>query len=68
MMWEPVTVGGQTLTHADWYYTTNVPGTRFGSFLPDFREGNYFDIGIPGGVPTNLPNGAFYFYPVRRCQ
>ena len=63
MMWEPITTNGQTLYQANWYYnTTNVPWTRFGSFLPDFREGPYFDIGIPGGVPTNLPQGTTYFY------
>jgi len=63
MMWEPTNINGQTLYQANWYYnTTNVSWTRFGSFLPDFREGPYFDIGIPGGVPTNLPKGATYFY------
>ncbi len=63
MMWEPVSINGQTLYQANWYYnTTNVSWTKFGSFLPDFREGPYFDIGIPGGVPTNLPQGATYFY------
>ena len=35
--------------HADWYYNyTGQPWTRFGSFVPDFREGPYFDIGIDG--------------------
>jgi len=63
MMWEPVSINGQTFYQANWYYnTTSVAWTRFGNFLPDFREGPYFDIGIPGGVPTNLPGGATYFY------
>jgi hypothetical protein len=63
MMWEPVSINGQSLYEANWYYnTTNISWTRFGSFLPDFREGHYFDIGTPGGVTTNLPQGAVYFY------
>ena len=63
MMWEQVLVQGEALYQANWYYnTTTVSWTRFGSFLPDLREGHYFDIGIPGGVPTNLPGGATYFF------
>jgi len=63
MMWEPVTKDDQTLYQATWYYnTTDVPWTKFGSFLPDFREGPYFDIGNSGGVPTKIPQGAVYFY------
>ena len=55
MMWESGS--------ANWYYnTTGVPWTRFGSFTPDFREGRYFDIGIPGGVPVNVPQGMAIFY------
>src|SRR5205807_2396876 len=35
--------------HADWYYNyTGQPWTKFGSFVPDFREGHYFDIGVVG--------------------
>jgi len=50
MMWEPVTINGQSLYEANWYYnTTSTPWTRYGSFIPDFREGHYFDIGLPGG-------------------
>ncbi len=55
MMWESGS--------ANWYYnTTGIPWTRFGSFTPDFREGRYFDIGIPGGVPINVPQGMAIFY------
>ena len=50
MSWEPIRQNGQALYEANWYYnTTNVPWTLFGSFVPDFREGHYFDIGLPGG-------------------
>ena len=63
MMWEPIVINSQTLYEANWYYnTTSLPWTKFGGFLPDFREGTYFDIGIPGSVPSNLPLGAAYFY------
>ncbi|HET7404578.1 MAG TPA: hypothetical protein VFJ63_00505, partial [Candidatus Bathyarchaeia archaeon] len=62
MMWEPVTVNGQTVYEANWYYnTTTTSWTRFGSFLPDFREGHYFDIGLVGGITTDLPQGFAYF-------
>ena len=55
MMWES--------GRANWYYnTTGVPWTKFGSFNPDFREGRYFDIGIPGGVASNIPQGLAIFY------
>jgi len=52
----------QTHWHADWYYNyTGQPWTKFGSFVPDFREGHYFDIGIDGGV-GNYPLGLALFY------
>ncbi|HYY91725.1 MAG TPA: hypothetical protein VE955_07030 [Candidatus Dormibacteraeota bacterium] len=62
MMWEPVSINGQTLYQANWYYnTTSVPWTRFGGFLPDFREGPYFDIGLVGGITSNIPQDIAYF-------
>jgi hypothetical protein len=54
MMWES--------GRANWYYnTTGVAWQKFGSFKPDFREGQYFDIGVEGGT-VNLPQGAVYFH------
>jgi hypothetical protein len=47
--------------HADWYYNyTGQPWTQFGSFVPDFREGPYFDIGIVG--VGNYPSAYAFFY------
>ncbi len=56
MMWE----SGRT----NWYYnTTGVAWQRFGSFLPDFREGPYFDIGVVGCCGAgNTPQRYAYFY------
>jgi hypothetical protein len=56
MMWE--------YGHANWYYnTTGTPWQQFGSFTPDFREGQYFDIGIVGQGPlVNIPQDWSYFY------
>ena len=49
--------------HADWYYNyTGQPWTKFGSFVPDFREGHYFDIGIVGGGTANYPTAFVFFY------
>jgi hypothetical protein len=48
--------------HADWYYNyTGQPWTQFGSFVPDFREGPYFDIGLVG--VGNYPSAYAFFYP-----
>ncbi len=47
--------------HADWYYNyTGQPWTQFGSFVPDFREGPYFDIGLVG--VGNYPSAYAFFY------
>ncbi len=62
MMWEPSSVSPLN-SQVNWYYnTTGVPWQRFGSFIPDFREGPYFDIGVVGVANTNLPQQAAYFY------
>ncbi len=67
MMWEPSSaspIGSQV----NWYYnTTGVPWQIFGSFIPDYREGPYFDIGSEGtggiiaGNP-NIPQKFAYFF------
>jgi len=55
MMWE----GGQ----ANWYFnTTGVPWTKFGIFTPDWREGNYFDIGVIGPLQESNPYHHVFFY------
>ena len=56
MMWESGRV--------NWYYnTTGTPWQQYGSFTPDSREGQYFDIGRVGGGPiANLPQRWSYFY------
>jgi len=57
MMWQY----DQPSWHADWYYNyTGQPWTKFGSFVPDFREGHYFDIGIVG--VGNYPSAYAFFY------
>jgi hypothetical protein len=57
MMWQY----DQPNWHADWYYNyTGQPWTKFGSFVPDFREGHYFDIGVVGG--GNYPWAYAFFY------
>jgi len=62
MVWELSTISPLN-SQVNWYYnTTSVPWQRFGSFVPDFREGPYFDIGVVGTADTNLPQGAAYFY------
>lgn len=67
MMWEPSTaspLGSQV----NWYYnTTSVPWQKFGEFIPDYREGAYFDIGSEGtgGVVSgnpNIPQKFAYFF------
>lgn len=48
--------------HADWYYNfTGQPWTKFGSFVPDFREGHYFDIGIDGAAQNQLCACALFY-------
>src|SRR5437016_8413250 len=57
MMWQY----DQPNWHADWYYNyTGQPWTKFGSFVPDFREGHYFDIGVVG--VGNYPWAYAFFY------
>ena len=62
MMWEPSSaspLGSQV----NWYYnTTSIHWQRFGSFIPDYREGAYFDIGVVGTGNANLPQRLAYFY------
>jgi hypothetical protein len=57
-----ITWGGQRPNyHADWFYNyTGHPWTKFGSFVPDFREAPYFDIGVEGA--GNFPCTCVYFY------
>ena len=51
----------QSIWHANWFYNyTGHPWTKFGSFVPDFREGHYFDIGTDGA--GNYPCGCALFY------
>src|SRR5881398_3663851 len=48
--------------HADWYYDyTGQTWIQFGSFVSDFREGPYFDIGLVG--VGNYPSAYAFFYP-----
>ncbi len=62
MMWEPSTQSPLN-SQVNWYYnTTGVSWQRFGSFIPDYREGPYFDIGVVGLANANLPQEAAYFY------
>jgi hypothetical protein len=62
MMWEPSPTSPLN-SQVNWYYnTTGVPWQRFGSFVPDYREGAYFDIGVVGTGSVNLPQGRAYFY------
>jgi len=62
MMWEPSSISPLN-SQVNWYYnTTGVSWQRFGSFIPDFREGAYFDIGAVGTGNANLPQGFAYFY------
>jgi len=57
MMWQY----DQPNWHTDWYYNyTGQPWTKFGSFVPDFREGHYFDIGVVG--VGNYPSAYAFFY------
>src|SRR2546425_253323 len=57
MMWQY----DQPNWHADWYYNyTGQPWTKFGRFVPDFREGHYFDIGVVG--VGNYPLAYAFFY------
>ena len=57
-----ITWGGQRPNyHADWFYNyTGRPWTKFGSFVPDYREALYFDIGVEGA--GNFPCTCVYFY------
>jgi len=51
--------------HADWYYNyTGQQWTRFGSFVPDFREGHYFDVGVGGAGNYPLAFALFYQFGV----
>ncbi|TMI28722.1 hypothetical protein E6H30_00515 [Candidatus Bathyarchaeota archaeon] len=51
--------------HADWYYNyTGQPWTKFGSFVPDFREGHYFDIGVVGFGSYPWAYAFFYQFGV----
>jgi len=57
MLWQY----NQSVWHANWFYNyTGQPWTRFGSFVPDFREGHYFDVGVEGA--GNYPCSCVYFY------
>src|SRR3989441_6859921 len=57
MLWQY----NQSIWHANWLYNyTGQPWTRFGSFIPDFREGHYFDVGVEGA--GNYPCTCVYFY------
>ena len=67
MMWES-SAASPLGSQVNWYYnTTGVPWQGFGSFIPDFREGAYFDIGSEGtggiviGNP-NIPQKFAYFF------
>jgi hypothetical protein len=62
MMWEP-SPNSPLGYQANWYYnTTGVSWTKFGSFIPDWREAPYFDIGSIGTGYGNLPQRYAYFY------
>ena len=62
MMWEP-SPNNPEQNQVDWYYnTTSTPWQSFGSFVPDFREGNYFDIGLPSIGNGNPPERNAYFF------
>src|SRR2546427_11233517 len=57
MMWQY----DQPNWHADWYYNhTGQPWPKFGIFVPDFREGHYFDIGVVR--VGNYPLAYAFFY------
>jgi len=62
MMWEPST-SNPSQEQVNWYYnTTGTPWQKFGSFMPDFREGKYFDIGVVDTGNGNLPERRAYFF------
>ncbi len=67
MMWEP-SQASPLGSQVNWYYnTTNTSWLRLGSFIPDYREGPYFDIGSvgTGGLGkenANIPQKYAYFY------
>ncbi len=63
MMWEPSPIG-PLKSQVNWYYNTTTLGwQRYGSFVPDFREGPYFDIGVVGCCGGgNVPQKYAYFY------
>ncbi len=64
MMWEPSSTG-LLRSQVNWYYNTTALGwQRFASFVPDFREGPYFDIGVVGccGAGKNTPQKYAYFF------
>ena len=62
MMWQPFP-NNPTQSHVNWYYnTTGTPWQEFGSFIPDFREGTYFDIGLPAIGNGNQPERNAYFF------
>ncbi len=63
MMWEPSSTG-PLKSQVNWYYNTTTLGwQKFGNFVPDFREGAYFDIGVVGCCGAgNTPQRYAYFY------
>src|SRR6266700_825849 len=67
IMWEP-SQASPLGSQVNWYYnTTNASWQRLGSFIPDYREGPYFDIGSvgTGGLGkenANIPQKYAYFY------
>jgi hypothetical protein len=61
MMWQQ----DQQTWHANWYYNyTGQTWTKFGSFVPDFREGHYFDIGVTGAGNYPFAQALFYQFGV----
>jgi hypothetical protein len=61
MMWQYE----QKNWHANWYYNyTGRSWTKFGSFVPDFREAPYFNIGVTGAGNYPYPLAFFYQFGV----
>jgi len=61
MMWQYE----QQNWHADWFYNyTGQSWTKFGSFVPDFREGHYFDLGAVGAGNYPFLQALFYQFGV----
>lgn len=55
MMWEA--------GHVNWYYNyTGLPWESFGSWVPDWRENPYFDIGVIGPGNGREPYLDTYFF------